>query len=89
MQDPKKTTGPKEKEIGNSAFTQAMGEAGNVGIVATVVSTVVIGAILYFGKDRVGWIKTTLDKIELAFDWIKKKSVTAAAAPTAARRFRI
>jgi hypothetical protein len=62
-----------EKEIGNTRFTQAMGEAGNIGIAATVVSTLVIGALLYFGKEKVDWIKTGISKIEGGFDWIKKK----------------
>jgi hypothetical protein len=62
-----------EKQIGNTRFTQAMGEAGNVGIVATVASTAIIATILYFGKDKVEWIRKGIDKIEGAFDWAKKK----------------
>ncbi len=62
-----------ERPIGNSRFTQAMGEAGNVGLLATVLSTLGIATILYFGKDKVQWIRTSIDKIEGGFEWIKKK----------------
>lgn len=72
MADTETTEKPKEQDIGNSRFTQAMGEAGNTAILVTLASTAVIASILYFGKEKVKIIGAGLKKIEDGFDAIKR-----------------